>query len=594
MNFHTLEELDYQRQKQLLEKRTEANLSRLDLKAPGRARGEYTKGMQALGQKDFQRAIDQLSKAIAVYPDYVAAHSALGYAYFNLKQPDRAHAEFARVVELDDHLSGGYLNLGRVEMAMGDMPAAQKSLAKAAGLAPLDESLMMILAYAQLMNKDYSGVVQTAERAHSRTHPDSAGIHYLSAVAWQDQKNYDETRSELQTFVAEAPNSELASQARQLIDRITEVKNLPPTQEAKIAFDAATGEPSMRGQKVLQDLREKQQIAEAESEGTPEYTRDATSTSSAAAPSLNAISPRTISVSDAGWTLRSRVEEVALFFTATEHGKSVTDLKQAEVVLRDDGRAPQSIRGFRSESGLPLRLGLLIDTSVSVTDRFSFEQKAAINFLQQVVSGKEDRAFVAGFSNTLVMVQDFTGDQDQLAKGINQLVPVGGTALWDAVAFAADKLAAEKESQPVARILVVFSDGDDNSSSVTLKQAIEHAERDDVIVYTVSTREADPGNDLVLAGNHAMRVLAELTGGTAFFPGSQSRFTHSLVDLQEVIRGRYLIAYKPAEFQHDGRYRSIALTAARSGRKVKVYCRKGYYTVNDSATTAANSDRQAR
>jgi VWFA-related protein len=592
MNFHTMEELDYQRQKQLLEKRTEANLSRLDLKAPGKARSEYTKGMQAIAQKNYQSAIDQLTKAITIYPDYVAAHSALGYAYFNMKQPDRAHAEFARAVELDDHLSGAYLNLGRVEMATGDMPSAQKSLEKASSLTPLDDGLLMMLAYVQLMNKDYSGVIQTAQRTHNRPHPDSAGVHYFSAIAWQGQKNYDETTNELQTFVSEAPNSGMAGQARQYIARIKEAKNLP-SEDTRVEF-AAAADPSMHGQKVLQDLREKQQIAEAEAEGSAGYTRDPALSAPATASSAPA-SPRIVSSGvDGGWTLRHRVEEVALFFTATDHGKSVTDLKQNEVVLHDDGRAPQAILGFRSESGLPLRLGLLIDTSVSITDRFAFEQKAAINFLQQVVSGKEDRAFVAGFSNTLIMVQDFTNDQNQLAKGINQLVPIGGTSLWDAVSFGADKLAEEKESQPVARILVVFSDGDDNSSSATLKQAIEHAERDDVIVYTVSTREADPGNDLVLPGNHAMRVLAELTGGTAFFPGSQSRFTHSLADLQEVIRGRYLIAYKPAEFQHDGRYRQISLTAARSGHKLKVYSRKGYYTRNDMAAAATHPDGLAR
>jgi VWFA-related protein len=279
-------------------------------------------------------------------------------------------------------------------------------------------------------------------------------------------------------------------------------------------------------------------------------------------------------------------EKVAVFFTATDHGKSVTNLTRDEVTLLDDQKPPAAVLGFHSEAGLPLRLGLLIDTSVSVTGRFSFEQTAATNFLRQVLVGKDDLAFVAGFSNSIALVQDFTRDLDQISHGIGQLAPVGGTSVWDAVSFAAGKLAETKEKQPVARILVVISDGDDNSSSTTLKQAIEAAERDEVIVYTVSTRNADPENDNDLTGNRAMRDLAELTGGSAFFPGSADHLNHSLAELQEVIRSRYLIAYKPVLFQHDGRYRTIAITARKSGRKLRVNSRKGYYTDPDSPAAA--------
>jgi len=226
---------------------------------------------------------------------------------------------------------------------------------------------------------------------------------------------------------------------------------------------------------------------------------------------------------------------------------------------------------------LPLRLGLVIDTSNSITHEFGFEQNAAASFLKKSLTGKKDLAFVVGFSNAVLLVQDFTADTAKISRGIDQLAPAGGTALWDAVKFASDKLASLDEELPAARILVVISDGEDNSSSATLKEAIESAERGEVTIYTVSTREL-VGQDYGAAiADRAMRDLAARTGGAAFFPGSVGNLARRLADLQEVIRSRYLISYKPASFRSDGAYRSISLVAEKSGHRFRVYARRGYY-----------------
>ncbi len=256
------------------------------------------------------------------------------------------------------------------------------------------------------------------------------------------------------------------------------------------------------------------------------------------------------------------------------------DLTPADVVIRDDRRAPATITGFLNERQLPLRLGIVIDTSGSVSDRFSFEQAAASDFLRKVMIDPKDLAFVVGFSNSILLVQDFTADQNQISHAIGQLAPAGGTSLWDAVSFAADKLAGRLEETPVARMLVVISDGADNSSSATLKEAIESAGRDEVIVYAVSTRDRrDEATtfDESFVGDHALKVLSESTGGTAFFPGSIRWLDHGLSELQQVIRSRYLVSYKPEELQQDGRYRSIDIGANKSGHKLRIYARKGYY-----------------
>jgi len=286
-------------------------------------------------------------------------------------------------------------------------------------------------------------------------------------------------------------------------------------------------------------------------------------------------------------TFRAVVDEVTIFFAATDHGKSATNLTASDIVVRDDNRPPHAILGFRNESQLPLRLGLIIDTSNSVKDRISFEQAAATKFLQTVVTGKDDLAFVVGVNNSVLLVQDFSGDQERISHAINQLAPGGGTALWDAVSFGAEKLAERAEGRPVARVLIVISDGEDNASSATLKQAIASAQRGEVAIYTVSTRDytqEDPSAEL---GDHALRTLSELTGGTAFIPGSVRGLKGSLAELQQVIRGRYLVSYKPAAFARDGRYREIDITAEKDGHKLKVYARKGYYAGMAQAATEA-------
>jgi VWFA-related protein len=189
----------------------------------------------------------------------------------------------------------------------------------------------------------------------------------------------------------------------------------------------------------------------------------------------------------------------------------------------------------------------------------------------------------------VLLVQDFTPDRALMSHAVNQLAPGGGTALWDAAAFAADKLAKRREPQPVARILVVISDGEDNSSSVTLKQVIAQALRGEVAVYTVSTRDLAAATPSELVGEHALKTLSELTGGTTFIPGSVRRLNSSLADLQQAIRGRYLVSYKPASFQRDGRYRPIDITAQKDGRKLKVVARKGYYA---SAAQPGSADQE--
>ncbi len=563
------------------------SVSKLDRKAPNAATREYEKGTRFLIQKNFSGAVASLTKAVTIYPNFVSAHNALGSAYLKLGQNEQAQSEFSRAVELDNHLPYCYLNLGWSQLALKNFASAQESIQRASALAPLDLHLLTALTYAQLLNHDYTGVIATAQQVHGRKHEDAAIVHYFAAAAWQGQGKLEETKDELKTFLDEAPNSPAAAAARQMIDQITDLQNHPPPPSSvEIAYSAAPLDPNTTSvgiptsaQRVMEQLNQQRQLAEVESicESCPEANSVGLSVPGKQ-PRASLLGAGHSYLNVAPYVLRSNVNEVAVFFAATDHGKSVTDLTRQEVIIQDAGKPPAAMLGFRNESELPLRLGLVIDTSNSIIHQFAFEQQAAAAFLKRSLTGKRDQAFVVGFSNAVLLVQDLTGDSVKIAQGIDQLAPGGGTSLWDAVKFASDKLGSLAEEQPAAKMLVVISDGEDNSSSATLKEAIESAERNEVIVYTVSTREFAGGNNAGAGvADGAMRALAAHTGGAAFFPDSLGNLDHRLSDLQQVIRSRYLVSYKPAQFKADGSYRKIAVTAHKSGRKLRVYARHGYY-----------------
>jgi len=268
------------------------------------------------------------------------------------------------------------------------------------------------------------------------------------------------------------------------------------------------------------------------------------------------------------------VDEVALFFAVSSHGHMVNDLELSQIQLRDDGKPPERILLFTPQSKLPLRVGLLIDTSGSVHDRFSFEKHAATNFLRQLLTNPDDLAFVAGFSNSTNIVQDFTASHDSLGKGIDSLNNNGGTALFDAVSFACGKLAAFPEEDRVAKVLVVLSDGEDNSSHTTLRRAISDAEASGVTIYAISTKDSGgPKTD----PDKVLEALAERSGGEALFPQDSETLHHSFDKLRDIIRSRYLIAYKPADFEPNGKYRPITISATKDGSRLQVHARKGYH-----------------
>src|SRR5262249_3753218 len=155
-----------------------------------------------------------------------------------------------------------------------------------------------------------------------------------------------------------------------------------------------------------------------------------------------------------------------------------TDMKQSDFRVVDDAKPVEQIRSFNAETNLPLQVGLLVDASNSVRDRFKFEQESAIEFLNQTVRRRYDKAFIIGFDATPEVTQDFTANTEALAHGVRELRPGGGTALYDAVYYACrDKLLKAPQNTPSRRAIILLSDGDDNLSHVSREDAIEMAQR---------------------------------------------------------------------------------------------------------------------
>jgi Ca-activated chloride channel homolog len=275
---------------------------------------------------------------------------------------------------------------------------------------------------------------------------------------------------------------------------------------------------------------------------------------------------------DSVTTLKATVNEVRVVFTVTDrHGRYIKDLKSNDFKVIDDQK-PAELRSFRSETDLPLQVGLLVDASNSVRDRFKFEQDAAIEFLNSIIRPRYDKAFVVGFDATPEVTQDFTDNTENLSAGVRMLRAGGGTALYDALYFACrDKLMKQEQTGSVRRAIILLSDGEDNLSHVTREEAIEMAQRADVIVYTISTNISGMKG----SGDKVLERIAEATGGRAFFPFQMREMSDAFLSIQEELRSQYAVAYKPANFVADGRYRTIEILAQDRGLKVRT--RKGYY-----------------
>ncbi len=291
-------------------------------------------------------------------------------------------------------------------------------------------------------------------------------------------------------------------------------------------------------------------------------------------------------------TIRIGVNLVDVQFSVlNRRQKLVADLQKENFRVFDDGVA-QAIQSFSRQTDLPLRIGLLLDTSNSIRERLQFEQDAAVDFLYNVVHRGRDQAFVMTFDDQPEVVQEFTDSLEQLQQSIRKQRAGGGTALYDAVYQAcADKLlhAPMSADEPVIRrVLVIISDGDDNLSEKSRSQAIEMAQRAGVVIFTISTstdwlspeESSDPTKNTnrkyqMDPGDQTLKSLAEAAGGRAFFPYRLDDLNQSFLDIGDELRSQYSIAWAPYGREADGKYHTIKIQVDQ--KDLIVRARAGYY-----------------
>src|SRR5213596_505441 len=272
-------------------------------------------------------------------------------------------------------------------------------------------------------------------------------------------------------------------------------------------------------------------------------------------------------------TISVNVDLVNILFTvADKKGKFVTNLRKDDFRVFEDEKA-QAITNFSSETDLPPTIALLVDTSGSIRDKLKFEQEAAIEFFYSTLQRGKDKALVISFDSGVDLLQDFTDDPEVLSDAVRKIRAGGGTSLYDAVYLAAtEKLAGQKGR----RVLILITDGDDNSSRMSLTETLEAAQKNEVTIYSISTNSAAFfGSKEQERGDKTLKKFSEETGGRPFFPLKIQDLASSFLDIHDELRSQYQIGYRPINAKADGTFRRIRVDVA--DKKYKARARSGYY-----------------
>lgn len=280
--------------------------------------------------------------------------------------------------------------------------------------------------------------------------------------------------------------------------------------------------------------------------------------------------------------------------------KFVTNLSRKDFRVYEDGKQ-QPITIFSRQIDMPLRIGMLLDTSNSIRQRLHFEKDAAIDFLYNVIRRHRDLAFAMTFDNEPEVIQDYTDDVGQLSSVIQRQNAGGGTALNDAVYAASQKLMtappATGPNTEVRRVIVLISDGDDDLSNHTLSGAIQMADRAGVSIYAISTNNNWVTIDTPVPeklhkseGDKVLQEYADETGGRVFFPYRIDDLAQSFLDIGNELRSQYLIGYPLPYPVANGQFHTVRLRVDRKGLIVRT--RKHYYATAPVASVSPASPSQ--
>jgi len=270
-------------------------------------------------------------------------------------------------------------------------------------------------------------------------------------------------------------------------------------------------------------------------------------------------------------TIRAEVALVNVVFTAVDRdNRPIQGLKPDDFQIFEN-RVPQKIEYFSAVgkgSEVPLTIALLIDTSGSVKDKLEFEKQTAAEFFKEVLRPEKDLALIIQFDSEVNLVQDFTQRQSDLLRALDSLKAGNSTSLYDAVYLAAE----EKLRGEIGRkVMVVITDGEDTSSKLRKEEAIESAQKGDVLIYGIGVRSEEFGSNFGV-----LKKFAEETGGAFFSPRAKlAEIQEAFRAIGQEIQGQYSLAYISTNKKRDGAFRSIDLRCKVRG--VRIRARKGYY-----------------
>lgn len=275
------------------------------------------------------------------------------------------------------------------------------------------------------------------------------------------------------------------------------------------------------------------------------------------------------------FVFHAEAKEVTLHATVVdEKNHLVTNLAKPDFTIYENGQ-PQQIRSFRRED-FPVAIGIVIDNSGSMREKREKVNKAAVNLVR--ASNPDDQVFVVNFSDEYYLDQDFTSDVNKLQLALEHVEARGGTALYDAVVASADYLMKSKLQR---KVLFVVTDGEDDASQETLEQAVQRLQQENgPTVYAIGLL----GEEKSRRAKRALEIVADRTGGIAFFPPTLDQVDEISRNVAHDIRNQYTISYTPTTPKSVGGFRTIHVDAhARPYKKLTVRTRTGYYPGQEQA-----------
>jgi Ca-activated chloride channel family protein len=274
-----------------------------------------------------------------------------------------------------------------------------------------------------------------------------------------------------------------------------------------------------------------------------------------------------------------RADLVTALVSVTDlQGNLINTLNKDDFEVLEDG-VVQDISSFGRESTLPLNLVLLFDVSASVKPRLKFEQQAAIKFFKEVLR-PVDRAALMSFNHDVTIEQDFTANIEVLTSAVRELKPKGGTALYDAIYLASQRL----EKGNGRHAIVILSDGANTISRASLEKALRIAERADAVIYAIYTATRLPEEPGIVAGDKELEKICERMGGEVFFPKDLTSLDTIFSQLAALLRAQYAVSFYSKNEDRDGNYRTLKVNVKNPNFKIgslKIRTRKGYYAPKD-------------